>query len=610
MAHSSTDISSICGSISGLGSPQSFNYGDFNWPVPASAYRCQPKCFEAPPNGVTSVGNATYWAHSDRTFVTLWTYFSSTPWAKENQCSTIYDDYKPILSIPPEFSAMTPAVDVGDGITCSFEFNSEAIFYDPPSALAPAASLALPSKPKTNAAQSTSITPITPSQGPEPSSVPTPSIPKPTQSTTTQGPKLGTDTTIDPSGGRLSQPPGTSESSKHQSGFSLKTRPANTDLKSYEEASDLASFPALDPPTSVALTGNDDSPTASPDPSKTDTAMPLDPESYTTAESHLAEKTSDTYSGNAHIEQSHGSSSDIMTSSANVAAIIATILGAVRETASGTSTVPQESELVEASRTVSIGRPIATDVSSSKGSEGLVMGSTETLNGHESIDPTSMDPPNPVQHFTDTTRLVTQATSAIAFGAPWPVSSSFNIAKETSRHIESDRIVSLAPSGSLLDNDGTTRIPSSTQTTPHAVISWDGELHTANPAHAFSLEPGMTLQPGNAVTISGSTVSFDQSASVLVINGVTQSVQSPRAGASDRNEEHTLKDTTTATATTTTTSYVSSQDQRVSGAFTSSSASRTSSTETAASTESSAGQSLPLIHAVMISLSVAVLVLL
>ncbi|KAI7214431.1 hypothetical protein KC333_g6019 [Hortaea werneckii] len=542
MAHSSTDISSICGSISGLGSPQSFNYGDFNSPVPASAYRCQPKCFEAPPNGVTSVGNATYWAHSDRTFVTLWTYFSSTPWAKENQCSTIYDDYKPILSIPTEFSAMTPAVDVGDGITCSFEFNSEAIFYDPPSALAPAASLALPSKPKTNAAQSTSISPITPSQGPEPSSVPTPSVPKPTQSTTTQGQRLGTDTTIDPSGGRLSQPPGTSESSQHQSGFSLKTRPANTDLKSYEEASDLASFPALDLPTSVALTGNDDSPTASPDPSKTDTAMPLDPESYTTAESHLADKTTDIYSGNAHNEQSHGSSSDMMTSSANVAAIIATILGAVQETASGTSTDPQESELVEASRTDSIGRPIATDVSSSKGPEGLVMGSTETLNGHESIDPTSMDPPSPAQHFTDTTRLVTKATSAIAFGAP-------------------------------------------------------------------CLAPGMTLQPGNAVTISGSTVSFDQSASVLVINGVTQSVQSPRTSASNRDEAQTLKDTATATATTTT-SHVSSQDQRVPGASTSSSASRTSSTETAASTESSAGQSLPLIHAAMISLSVAVLVLL
>ncbi|KAI7154937.1 hypothetical protein KC349_g7322 [Hortaea werneckii] len=610
MAHSSTDISSICGTISGIGSPQSFNYGDFNWPVPASAYRCQPKCFEAPPNGVSSVGNATYWAHSDRTFVTLWTYFSSTPWAQENQCSTIYDDHKPILSIPPEFSAMTPAVDVGDGITCSFEFNSEAIFYDPPSALAPAASLALPSKPKTNAAQSTSTSPITPTQGPEPNSVPTPSIPKPTQSTTTQGLKLGTDTTIDSSGGRLSQPSGASESSPHQSGFSLKTRPANADQKSYEKASDLASSPALDPPPSVALTGNDDSPTASPDPSKTDTAMPLDPESYTTAKSHVAEKTTDIYSGNAHNEQSHGSNSDMITSSANVAAIIATILGAVRATASGTSTDPQESESVEASRTVSIGRPVATDVSSSKGSEGLVIGSAETLNGHESIGPTSMDPPNSDQHFSDTTRLVTHGTSEIAFGAPWSVPSSSNMAKETSRPIESDSIVSPAPSGSLLENDGTKRIPSSTHRTPHAVISWDGELHTANPAHKFSLEPGITLQPSNAVTISGSTVSFNQSASVLVINGVTQSVQSPRTGASDRNEEHTLKDTKTATAATTTTSHVSSQDQRVPGASTSSSASQTSSTETAASTESSAGQSLPFIHAIIITLSLAILALL
>ncbi|RMY27804.1 hypothetical protein D0866_09880 [Hortaea werneckii] len=535
MAHSSTDISSICGSISGFGSPQSFNYGDFNWPVPASAYRCQPKCFEAPPNGVSSVGNAAYWAHSDRTFVTLWTYFSSTPWAQENQCSTIYDDYKPILSIPREFSAMTPAVDVGDGITCSFEFNSEAIFYDPPSALAPAASLALPSKPRTNAAQSTSISPITPTQGPEPNSVPTPSIPKPTQSTTTQGLKLGTDTTIDPSGGRLIQPSGASESSQHQSGFSWKTRPANADQKSYEEASDLASFPALNPPTSVAFTGNDDSPTASPVPSITNTAMPLDPESYTTAESHVAEKTTVKSSGSAHNDQNHVSSSATMTSSANVAAIIATILGAVRATASSTSTDPQGSKPVEASHTVSLGRPLATDVSSSKGSEGLVIGSTKTPNGHESNGPMSMDPPTSAQHFSDTTRLVTQKTSAIAFGASWSASSSSNIAEETPRHVESDSIVSLAPSGFLLDNDGTKSIPSSTQTTPHAVISWDGELHTANPAHGFSLEPDITLQPGNAVTISGSTVSFDELASVLVINGVTQCIRQRRRAYTKRH---------------------------------------------------------------------------
>ncbi|RMY68041.1 hypothetical protein D0864_11437 [Hortaea werneckii] len=528
MAHSSTDISSICGTISGVGSPQSFNYGDFNWPVPASAYRCQPKCFEAPPNGVSFVDNATYWAHSDRTFVTLWTYFSSTPWAKENQCSTIYDDYKPVLSIPLEFSAMTPAVDVGDGITCSFEFNSEAIFYDPPSALAPAASLALPSKPKTNAAQSTSISPITPTQGPEPSSVPTPSIPKPTQSTTTQGLKLGTDTIIDHSSSRLFQSSAISESSQHQSGFSLKTRPASTDQKSYEEASGLASFPALDPPTSTALTGNDDSPTASPDLSPTNTAMPSDPESYTTAGSHVVESATDISSGNAHDDQSHGSSSAMMTSSANVAAIIATILGAVRATASSTSTDPQGPESVEASDTVSMGQPALPDLSSSHDPDSLIVGTTEIVDGHRSIDSKSMDPPNSAQQFSNTTPLVTQGTSAIAFGAPWSLSSSSNIAIETPGPNESDSIVSLAPSGSLTEVDRSNGIPSISHTTPRAVISWDGEFRTANPAHEFSLEPGLTLQPDKPMTVSGSTISFDQSASVLVINGVTQCIRQGR----------------------------------------------------------------------------------
>ncbi|KAI7091825.1 hypothetical protein KC356_g339 [Hortaea werneckii] len=605
MAHSSTDISSICGTISGIGSPQSFNYGDFNWPVPASAYRCQPKCFEAPPNGVSFVDNATYWAYSDRTFVTLWTYFSSTPWAKENQCSTIYDDYKPILSIPPEFSAMTPAVDVGDGITCSFEFNSEAIFYDPPSALAPAASLALPSKPKTNAAQSTSISPITHTQGPEPSSVPNPSTPKPTQSTMTQELELGTDTIIDHSGSRLFQPSGSSESSQRQSGFSLKPQPANTDQKSYEEASALASSPALDPPTGVALTGNDDSPTASPDPSSTNTAIPSDPESHITVESHVGDSTTDTSSGNANDDQSHGSISAMMTSSANVAAIIATILGAVRATASSTSTDPQRSEPVEASHSVSMGEPAATDRISSNDPDSLIVGNTETVDGHGTIDSSSMDSPSSAQHFSDTTLLVTQGTSAIAFGAPWSVSSSSNIAKETPRPIESENIVSLAPSGSLPDDNRSKYMPSMTHTTPRAVISWDGKLHTANPAHEFSLEPGITLQPGKPMTISGSAVSFDQSASVLVINGVTQSLQLLRTSSRDRDEEHTLQDTAAAT-----TPPVSSQDQRVPGSSTSDSVSQGSSTETAASTESLAGRSLPFVHAVVILLSLAILALL
>ncbi|GAB1725920.1 hypothetical protein NU195Hw_Modified_22t1 [Hortaea werneckii] len=605
MAHSSTDISSICGKISGIGSPQSFNYGDFNWPVPASAYRCQPKCFEAPPNGVSFVDNATYWAHSDRTFVTLWTYFSSTPWAEENQCSTIYDDYKPILSIPPEFSAMTPAVDVGDGITCSFEFNSDAIFYDPPSALAPAASLALPSKPMTNAAQSTSISPITPTQGPEPSSVPTPSIPKPTQSTTTQGLKLGTDTIIDHSSSRLFQSSGVSESSQHQSGLSLETRPASTDQKSYEEMSGLASFPALDPPTSIALTGNDDSPTASPDLFPTNTAMPSDPESYTTAESHVAE-TTDVSSGNAHDDQSHWSSSAMMTSSANVAAIIATILGAVRATASSTSTDPQGPESVEASHAVSMGQPAVTEISSSNDPDSLIVGTIETVGGHRSIDSNSRDPSNSAQQFSDTTPLVAQGTSAIAFEAPWSLSSSSNIAKETPGPNESDSIVSLAPSESLLEVDRSDGIPSITHTTSRAVISWDGELRTANPAHEFSLEPGITLLPGKPMTVSGSTVSFDQSASVLVINGVTQSVQSPRTGASDRDGKHSMKNTATAT---TTTSLVSSQDQRVPDASTSDFASQTTSTRTPASSESSAGRSLPFVRAVIIPLLFAILAL-
>jgi len=72
---SASTVSSRCGKIGGgFGSPLSMNYADLNWPVPANAYRCQPKCF------------------TNDDLPQYWTDYSSTyeKYATENQCSTIW----------------------------------------------------------------------------------------------------------------------------------------------------------------------------------------------------------------------------------------------------------------------------------------------------------------------------------------------------------------------------------------------------------------------------------------------------------------------------------------------------------------------------------------
>ena len=135
---SSTAVRSLCGlpnatynSDIGLyvafGPPQTVNYENFDYPVPASAYRCQPKCFTYPDEKQMS---STY-----------------SKYATTNLCSTIWDDYAPALAVPKEFSSMNPGVVFGPNVTCDFDFNPANVFYDPPRALRPADSVQGPTAP-------------------------------------------------------------------------------------------------------------------------------------------------------------------------------------------------------------------------------------------------------------------------------------------------------------------------------------------------------------------------------------------------------------------------------------------------------------------------------
>ncbi|GAB1743292.1 hypothetical protein NU219Hw_g9135t1 [Hortaea werneckii] len=176
-------VSTLAGKLGGgYYPPEKINYADFNYPVPASAYRAQPRCYEAP-------HTRSYYNVTQPLFpggpTTTWEVETHSEFAGENQCSTIYDDYRPILSIPPEFSSLTPAAQHGD-IPCPFSFGTDAVFFDPPKALTQADSLDGVSRPGGQNTDEATTTKEAPTQSAEPGTLPGPETPSatPTSETT------------------------------------------------------------------------------------------------------------------------------------------------------------------------------------------------------------------------------------------------------------------------------------------------------------------------------------------------------------------------------------------------------------------------------------------
>ncbi|RMX83698.1 hypothetical protein D0869_05117 [Hortaea werneckii] len=170
-------VSTLAGKLGGgYHPPEKINYADFNYPVPASAYRAQPRCYEAP-------YSRSYYNVTQPLFpggpTTTWEVETHSEFASENQCSTIYDDYRPILSIPPEFSSLTPAAQRGD-IPCPFSFGTDAVFFDPPKALTQADSLDGVSRPGSQSTDEATTTKEAPSQSAEPGTLPGPETPSAT----------------------------------------------------------------------------------------------------------------------------------------------------------------------------------------------------------------------------------------------------------------------------------------------------------------------------------------------------------------------------------------------------------------------------------------------
>ena len=182
-------VSTLAGKLGGgYHPPEKINYADFNYPVPASAYRAQPRCYEAPLSW--SYYNVTQPLYSGGP-TTTWEVATYSEFASENQCSTIYDDYRPILSIPPEFSSLTPAAQRGD-IPCPFSFGTDAVFFDPPKALTQADSLDGVSRPGGQSTDDATTTKEAPSQSAEPGTLPGPETPSATLTSETTAPSKTT----------------------------------------------------------------------------------------------------------------------------------------------------------------------------------------------------------------------------------------------------------------------------------------------------------------------------------------------------------------------------------------------------------------------------------
>ncbi|KAK0267816.1 hypothetical protein LTR35_015990 [Friedmanniomyces endolithicus] len=154
LPQSSANVSSYCSrAMNYPGTLLPVDYANFNYPVPAKAYRCQPKCFTpswsmhltlstmliGAANGTTTSLYTTWGTDTASVAVLSW-------YPLQNNCSTIWDDYAPALSVPQELFAMRPQQEADSG-GCWFIPNPNDLLYDPPTALTQAASAAGPSAP-------------------------------------------------------------------------------------------------------------------------------------------------------------------------------------------------------------------------------------------------------------------------------------------------------------------------------------------------------------------------------------------------------------------------------------------------------------------------------
>ncbi|KAI7545416.1 hypothetical protein KC331_g6229 [Hortaea werneckii] len=614
LPHNSTDVSSLCGRTGAwdrLTLP--VNYADFNHPVPASAYRCQQKCFREFTSAIYSTSYVTYQnASFPRSSILS---FHST-WATENLCSTIWDDFAPQLAIPAAFSTIAPVMEVGNGISCKFTFNSDAMIYDPPSALTQASSLVMPSIPGVTTTSSTLLPSVPATKAPEPSSMPKPSVPTATAQSTSPVSVNAPDG--DPSAEKDSDPSFESQATTSK----LLTESFDETPSAQRTIAPLVRSSRKEiKSTSGPISDSDAPPSAS---DETDSRVVGENLVSGTGTALLASETSaDTLLA---ISKSSDGASDTTLSSisrpkpgtgANIAGIIASVLGATQAQNGYSDTVEALQSSQDPAAAISSTMNLAPTYS--QPSQSRV---EEPVKTYPSLDEYAGSSP---ERNPSSTNTLIQSTSVLrsAFpgvstfsddGSVFTIKESSGVTLETGvapdpeTHMEtvSSKTVPFELSRSSPSSDGASQTAYGTQAGPYAVISLDGNVHTENSAPTSNWQSEMTLRPGEAVTMSGSTISFPQSASFVVVNGVPHSVETmltPSVHGRERNA------TTTETRKQSTSS-AKTREYTSSSASTSNSTGGASSTAPTASVDSTATQSLPVVNTAIIALLLATIFLL
>lgn len=480
----------------------------------------------------------------------------------ENLCSTIWDDYRPALSIPAEFSSMKPAQGMF-GFNCEFIFSNDSIFYDPPKALMGESAIikpTLPGKPpadpeataKPTADPGSTPKPITPSPTKLPSVETDPPV---VSKEPSQSPKPGTNTP-DLSGQPSQSPdPGTDRPDVPGSDTSdVPNRPSDSPNPSTDEPNAPAEPSQLPNPGS----GNSDKPEASPN-------RPPGP-TNTRSGSQNGDATAGpdpTQTGSSHNTQVGPAPTGVVITASNGEQVTAiqtqsagpVVVGGVTLTRGQSTEIDGVGQVVVGSSGLSVGNTfhtftavdpaptpnvILTDSTGNKitvshGSDAgdVVAGSSTVALGALIIAglgdfAASTDGPD---HASASNAFVVAGTTFTAH-ATSPISLSPDVTLVPGGPAVSidGQVLSLAPSGSYIVVDGSTQRPTPIAT-PAPALEIGGTVYTANQASGFVVD-GVTLIRGGSVVVDGTIISLDASGGYAVVNGVTQSLSAPATNAS------------------------------------------------------------------------------
>lgn len=491
----------------------------------------------------------------------------------ENLCSTIWDDYRPALSIPAEFSSMKPAQGMGR-FNCEFIFSNDSIFYDPPKALMGESAIikpTLPGKP-----------PADPEATAKPTADPG-SVPKPTTPTPTQLPSVETDPPVVSKEPSQSSVPGTKtpvvpsqpsqspdpETDKPDVPGEPSQLPDSDTPDVPDRPSDLPNLSTNEPnapsePSQVLSPGSDnsDKPEASSNrpPGSTNTR------SGSQIEDDPAQATAGpgpTQIGSSHTTQAGPAPTGVVVTASNGEQVTAirtqsagpVVVGGVTLTQGQSTDIDGVGQLVVGSSGLSVGNtfhsftavePAPTPgivltgstgnkVTVSHGSDaGVVVAGSSTVAlgaliiaglGDFAASTEGLDgsPTSGVFVVAGTT-FPAHATSAIS------LSPDVTLVPGGPALSLDGQVLSLAPSGAYIVVDGSTQ-RSTHVATPAPTLNIGGTPYTANQASDFVVD-GATLTRGGSVLVGGTTISLDASGGYAVVNGVTQSLSAPAATAS------------------------------------------------------------------------------